>query len=100
MLKDLRNFRFRVSSFFLFSFAILAAWDFVSIPVYWVVSVAKWGWHNPSIWYFQFMMEDPLWLIIRFGLPALAFTILVEMIWQICRLGNGFFKLSSNLVRK
>ena len=100
MFKDLQNFRFRISSLFSCSFAILVAWDFISIAVYWVLGVFKWGWHEPSLWYFQFMMEDPLWLLIRFGLPALVFTILIEMFWQICRLSNAFFKISSNLVRK
>ena len=92
MLDLIKRNAYRIARNFSLLVVIQFTWEIISVPIFYVEGLLRWGWYPPSLWYYRFMIDQSQSFAIQFALLAL----MIILFWEIFRGMYLLMKLSFN----
>ena len=81
MLDLIKRNAYRIARNFSLLVVIQFTWEIISVPIFYVEGLFRWGWYPPSLWYYGFMIDQSKSFAMQFALLAL----MIVLFWEIFR---------------
>ena len=101
LMKDLLlRHGYRISLNFMALVLIQFTWEVISVPIFYVYGLTKWGWYWPDGWYYGFMIQHVDSFTFQFAMIALILVVIWEIFRAVFLLSRSTFNASMSFSRK